>query len=138
MSGRQEWTRADVVAWLAERGRSIEPGTWSAYVARGRAPQPVRYVGRTPVWAPGQVRAWLASRPGQGAGGGGPRTGPRHWTSEQVLAWLAEQGRPMSPRSWAARVRHGSAPAQLRPGVWSAARVRAWHGGELAAAGGAR
>lgn len=137
MSGRQEWTRAEVVAWLAEQGRPIEPGTWSSYVTRGRAPQP-RHVGRTPLWAPGQVRAWHASSPGQGTGGGGPRTGPRHWTRDEVLAYLAEQGRPMSPRAWAARVRHGSAPAQLRPGVWSAARVRAWHDELATAAGGTR
>ena len=44
----------------------VRPDTWSAYVSRGQAPAPVEYVGRTPLWAAGEVKAWTASRPGRG------------------------------------------------------------------------
>lgn len=43
----------------------IEPATWRSYVSRGQAPQPVRRVGRTPLWDPTDILAW--ERPGQGA-----------------------------------------------------------------------
>lgn len=50
----------------------VAPGSWTAYVRAGRpvhrpAPQPVRRVGRTPLWSEQAVRAWQAARPGQGA-----------------------------------------------------------------------
>ena len=40
--------------------------TFSAYVARGRAPRPVRHIGRTPLWDEDEVRAWMTTRPGRG------------------------------------------------------------------------
>jgi hypothetical protein len=54
----EEWTTADVVAYLAGRGRTVKPGTWYGYVSRGQAPRPVRRVGRTPVWEPAAIRAY--------------------------------------------------------------------------------
>lgn len=65
----QEWTVADVVAYLAEQDAAISPATWRSYVARGLAPEPARRVGRTPVWNPAVVRAWQDRRPGRGAPG---------------------------------------------------------------------
>ena len=53
-------TRDQVLAYLAAKGRVIRPGTWSAYVARGQAPQPARKVGRTPLWDPAGVTAFAA------------------------------------------------------------------------------
>jgi len=60
------WTRDDVVKYLATVGIEITPDTWSAYVTREQAPPPSSHVGRTPVWNPDDVRAWPATRPGQG------------------------------------------------------------------------
>jgi hypothetical protein len=40
-------------------------------------PEPDETIGRSSGWLPSRVdeiRAWMASRPGQGAGGGRPRT----------------------------------------------------------------
>lgn len=54
----QRWTSEDVVAWLAEQGRPITARSWRSYVARGQAPAPEEYVGRTPTWAPEQVMQW--------------------------------------------------------------------------------
>ncbi len=45
----------------------IAPGTWRDYVARGYAPTPDGRLGVTPWWWESTVRAWLESRPGQGA-----------------------------------------------------------------------
>jgi hypothetical protein len=61
-------TRDRVLAYLATRGRTIKPGTWSAYVARNQAPQATRRFGRTPLWAVADVVAfadgtWEAPRP---------------------------------------------------------------------------
>lgn len=65
-----EWTVADVVAYLGERGAAISPATWRSYVARGHAPGPTRHLDRrTPVWDPAVVRAWQDARPGRGAPG---------------------------------------------------------------------
>lgn len=44
----------------------VAPDTFSSYVNRGHAPKPVEYVGRTGLWDEDEVRAWQASRPGQG------------------------------------------------------------------------
>ncbi len=56
----------------------IAPGTWRDYVARGYAPQPDGRLGVTPWWWEGTVRAWLESRPGQGA-----RTDLTHTSSSE-------------------------------------------------------
>lgn len=45
----------------------VRPDTWSGYVSRGQAPQPVRFVGRTPVWDAAEVNTWAAHRPGRGS-----------------------------------------------------------------------
>jgi len=58
---RAELTRDEVAALI-----SIRRNTWSSYVARGQAPAPSRYVGRTPVWTRTAVDAWQASRRGRG------------------------------------------------------------------------
>jgi hypothetical protein len=55
------WTTDEVIDYLAEQGRPMEPRTWRAYAARGRAPAPT-YVGRTPTWDPEDVRQWHATR----------------------------------------------------------------------------
>ena len=47
-----EWTVADVLRYLATRGRVITPDTWYVYMNRHQAPEPVRYIGRTPVFDP--------------------------------------------------------------------------------------
>lgn len=60
-------TRAEVLDLLRRRGVSVAPDTWSSYVARGRAPQPVRHVGRTPLWDRQAILRWVETRPGQGA-----------------------------------------------------------------------
>lgn len=44
----------------------VKPDTISAYRSRGYLPAPCGYVGSTPVWSAAQLRAWQASRPGQG------------------------------------------------------------------------
>jgi hypothetical protein len=57
-SGWAGMTRDQVLAYLAGNGRAIQPGTWSAYVARGQAPAPARKVGRTPLWERADVVAF--------------------------------------------------------------------------------
>jgi len=61
-----EWTREQVLAYLAEAGMPVAADTWSGYVSRGQAPAPARRVGRTPLWDPAEVRAWQAARRGRG------------------------------------------------------------------------
>jgi hypothetical protein len=56
----EDWTRPQ----CAEHW-GISPSTWSGYVARGHAPQPYTWVGRTPLWDADTVRTY--PRPGQGA-----------------------------------------------------------------------
>lgn len=53
---------SDEVAELAGVGRN----TFLSYVSRKQAPQPVRHVGRTPVWDAEEIDHWLKNRPGQG------------------------------------------------------------------------
>lgn len=56
----EEWTSDQCAAeW------SVKVRTWHGYVAKGKAPKPIRHVNRTPVWSADQVRDW--ERPGQGA-----------------------------------------------------------------------
>lgn len=38
----------------------------------GDLPEPERTFGRSPVWRRSTIQAWVASRPGRGAGGGRP------------------------------------------------------------------
>lgn len=42
---------------------SVTPDTFSAYVARGQAPQPIRYANRTPIWSTKEILDWIATRP---------------------------------------------------------------------------
>lgn len=58
MNEAAEWTTADVLAYVADRGRRILAGTWHAYVSRGQAPAPVRHVGKTPLWSAADVKRW--------------------------------------------------------------------------------
>jgi len=57
----------------------VLPGTVETWRARyPDFPQPDAYVGRYAGWLPGrepELKAWEASRPGRGAGGGRPRKG---------------------------------------------------------------
>lgn len=55
-----EWTNQQCADALG-----IKPVTWRAYVQRGHAPQPLRHVGRTPVFDAAQIVTW--ERPGPGA-----------------------------------------------------------------------
>lgn len=66
----------------AERA-GVQPSTWRAYCSPRdgrppRGPKPdgtdVRDGHAMPYWYPSTVDAWLAGRPGQGKGGGRPRT----------------------------------------------------------------
>lgn len=65
----RELTADQVVATISrfQPGTTMTARTWRSYVSRGRAPEPVRHVGRTPLWNPDDVLAWLHNRPGQGA-----------------------------------------------------------------------
>ncbi|MCL2470370.1 MAG: hypothetical protein FWF25_01315 [Propionibacteriaceae bacterium] len=60
-TGQGELTRDQVCQLLG-----IRPDTWSGYVSRGQAPQPIRHVGSTPVWSSDQVERWQGSRQGRG------------------------------------------------------------------------
>jgi len=53
-------TRDHVLDYIAAKtGKPrIAPSTWSSYTSRGQAPKP-RYVGRTPLWDPQVIDAWL-------------------------------------------------------------------------------
>jgi hypothetical protein len=55
---------------------------------------------------------------------------PVEWTTADVVAYLAEQGQPMSASGWRSYVARGQAPAPARrvgrTPVWDAAAVRAW------------
>jgi len=55
-------TVRQVLATLERAGRFVKPRTWSAYVARGQAPQPVKRVGREPLWDPADIRAYVEGR----------------------------------------------------------------------------
>ncbi|MFF1547175.1 hypothetical protein [Streptomyces sp. NPDC058291] len=60
MNAVEEWTATQCAqAW------GVQVRTWHGYVARKRAPRPIRHVGRTPVWDAAAVKSW--PRPGQGA-----------------------------------------------------------------------
>lgn len=61
-----EWTSEDVLRYLAIRGRNMAPATWYSYVSRGQAPQPIRRVGRTPVFDPLQIIAYAEASTGPG------------------------------------------------------------------------
>jgi hypothetical protein len=52
-------TTTEVLAYLREHGRDIQAGTWSAYVSRGQAPEPVEYIGRTPLWRLRDIEKWM-------------------------------------------------------------------------------
>ncbi|MBE1608994.1 hypothetical protein [Actinopolymorpha pittospori] len=55
-------TRDQTVELLAHHGRQITTATWSGYVARNEAPQPVEYVGRTPMWSRDEITLWQTDR----------------------------------------------------------------------------
>lgn len=48
----------------------VQPTTVHQYRLRGTIPPPDLVVARSPAWREETIRAWLASRPGSGAGGG--------------------------------------------------------------------
>lgn len=57
----------------AERHRRLaEQENNPSYIRPGDLPKPDNVFGRSPVWEPATIDAWLASRPGQGKGGGRP------------------------------------------------------------------
>jgi hypothetical protein len=53
------------------------------------------------------------------------------WTTDDVLRWLAEQGRPISASTWYAYVSRGQAPAPKRhvgrTPVWDPRAVKRFH-----------
>lgn len=51
----------------------LQVPTISCYIARGVMPAPDGRSGRSPWWHLSTIDAWLAARPGRGAGGGRPR-----------------------------------------------------------------
>lgn len=60
----QWWTTTDVAAYL-----DVRVATVSTYRTRGQMPAPDQQIGRTPMWRPGRIIAWHASRPRPGVGG---------------------------------------------------------------------
>jgi predicted DNA-binding transcriptional regulator AlpA len=66
-----------VTAYLDTRAVASRIGvtadTVSSYRARGYLPQPDIMLGRSPGWLPETIEAWIAARPGKGAGAGRPR-----------------------------------------------------------------
>ena len=58
-------------------------------------------------------------------------TPERQWTTDQVLQWLADQGRPVARDTWTGYVSRGQAPAPThrvgRTPVWDPDQIRAWH-----------
>lgn len=57
-SGDTGMTRDQVLRYLRDKGRDIKPGTWTGYVTRNQAPQPVRHIGRTPLWDPKDIQEY--------------------------------------------------------------------------------
>ncbi len=53
----------------------VKVPTIRTYLHRGDMPKPDRVIGRSPVWRRETIDAWLAERPGRGAGGGRPPKG---------------------------------------------------------------
>ena len=49
---------------------AVRRETISAYLSRGYLPAPAGRIAGGPVWDRSQILAWVAARPGQGAGGG--------------------------------------------------------------------
>jgi hypothetical protein len=43
-----------------------------SFIRPGDLPKPDKTFGRSPVWLPATIEAWMAHRPGQGIGGGRP------------------------------------------------------------------
>ncbi|HLR97093.1 MAG TPA: hypothetical protein VK053_21410 [Jiangellaceae bacterium] len=41
----------------------VQRRTWSSYVARDQAPQPVHNLDGKPLWNRAEVEAWIAARP---------------------------------------------------------------------------
>ena len=41
----------------------VQRRTWSSYVARDQAPQPVHNLDGKPLWSRAEVQAWIAARP---------------------------------------------------------------------------
>jgi hypothetical protein len=72
-------TTADLAAMLGVKAATIRHYRADSR-PRGRYaqhpfPQPDGHLGKTPYWDPGrddEIRAWAATRPGQGVGGGRP------------------------------------------------------------------
>jgi predicted DNA-binding transcriptional regulator AlpA len=62
----------------------VKPTTISTYLYEGVMPEPAVRLGRTrrPVWTRQQIDEWVASRPGQGAGGGRPKKAERAESTE--------------------------------------------------------
>lgn len=60
MAGIEDLMTAAEVAEMLR----IKPRTWHSYVSRGDAgaPQPVKHIGRTPVWDRAEIKAWQAGR----------------------------------------------------------------------------
>lgn len=65
----EQLTTEEVAALLG-----VTTATVRSYAARGILPPPDGRLGRTPWWKRGTITAWQKTRPGQGAGGGRPRS----------------------------------------------------------------
>ena len=60
----------DIAAVAARIGAT--PATVRSYRTRGYLPAPDVILGQSPGWLPETVEAWIAGRPGKGAGAGRP------------------------------------------------------------------
>jgi predicted DNA-binding transcriptional regulator AlpA len=62
-------------AAVAER-LGIHRDSVTRLINRGQCPEPDGRAGQAPWWYEATITAWIASRPGRGAGGGRPRKTP--------------------------------------------------------------
>jgi|GEM_PF-6530057 len=60
--GKDSQRVEEITADEAAKLWGVQRKTWSSYVARGQAPQPIRHVGRTPLWNRAEI---TAARPRQ-------------------------------------------------------------------------
>lgn len=67
----------------------IAQSTWSAYVARGQAPEPDHHAGRTPLWSRRVIELWLRKRHGRSGRPGGDD----HWQRKSTTTNLHAEWR---------------------------------------------
>lgn len=105
--------RAAVAARLG-----IHPDSVTRYIHRGQCPTPDGRAGRSPWWHAATIDAWIANRPGRGAGGGRPRG----QTTVDILTVRAA----LSSLTTAAAAAAAELRMQERPNPYWLQRLTAW------------